>query len=290
MRQCQLCKRNVAMPFTCSYCGQTFCDEHGLPENHRCTALPRRDWKKYREVKTRQNPVKSKRSAPIDYEAIRASKQPEQYHRNKSKTVPVLLLLCLGVIGIVYLNDPNGFTSSISSLGDQVNEFINNVTNQVIESTKPPSTEQIEQHILEYTNMERSKNGLKALEWDSRLAEIAREHSQDMAENDFFSHTNLDGEDPTDRAKRHSYPLYKELGGGYYSEGIAENISKMPTGNVVGRGYVSNDAESIATAVVDGWMNSEGHRKNILNSGYDRIGVGVAYDGDTYYLCTQNFW
>ena len=92
------------------------------------------------------------------------------------------------------------------------------------------------------------------------------------------------------RAERHSYPLYKDLGGGWYTEGIAENIASMPTGNVQGLGYVGNDPESIARALVDSWMGSEGHRENILNSDYDRIGVGVAYDGTLYYLATQNFW
>ena len=63
----------------------------------------------------------------------------------------------------------------------------------------------------------------------------------------------------------------------------------MPTGNVVGQGYVNNDAQSIAQAMVQSWMNSPGHRENILNAKYARIGVGVAYDGTLYYLGTQDF-
>lgn len=63
----------------------------------------------------------------------------------------------------------------------------------------------------------------------------------------------------------------------------------MPTGNIIGIGYVSHDPDSIATAQVQSWMSSPGHRANILNPQYDRIGVGVAYDG-FYYLSTQNFY
>jgi len=88
---------------------------------------------------------------------------------------------------------------------------------------------------------------------------------------------------------RHGYSIRKDLGGGWYSEGIGENIGKMPTGNVEGHGYVSNDAESVAKAEVLSWMESPGHRENIVNPDYDKLGVGVAYDGQ-YYVCTQNFW
>ena len=61
----------------------------------------------------------------------------------------------------------------------------------------------------------------------------------------------------------------------------------MPTGNIIGYGYVSSN-EDVAIAMVAGWMNSAGHRANILNSNYDYIGVGVARDESVYYL-TQNF-
>jgi len=62
----------------------------------------------------------------------------------------------------------------------------------------------------------------------------------------------------------------------------------MPTGSVEGMGYVSNDADSIGNAHVKSWMDSPGHKENILDTGYDVIGVGCAYDG-LYYTCTQNF-
>jgi uncharacterized protein YkwD len=146
----------------------------------------------------------------------------------------------------------------------------------------------VEQAILLYTNQERQEQGLPALAWDAALASVARAHSTDMAGNAFFSHTNPAGQDPTARAVAAGYPVRRDLGGLRYSIGIGENIGKMPTGNVVGHGYVENDPQSVARALVQAWMDSPGHRENILNAQYARIGVGVAYDG-TYYLGTQDF-
>jgi uncharacterized protein YkwD len=150
-------------------------------------------------------------------------------------------------------------------------------------------TRLIEKKIFEYTNYERKNNGISELKWDDKIAEIARSHSKDMAENNFFSHENLRGEDPTDRAQRMGFNREKQLGGGYYTYGLAENIGMMTSGSIVGIGYVSNDPESIAKAQVTSWMQSSGHRENILNFQYSHLGVGVAYDGSDY-ISTQNFW
>lgn len=160
---------------------------------------------------------------------------------------------------------------------------------QEVLEIKPISIDEIEKAVLKYTNEERKSNGLDELTWDNQLGQIARAHSEDMVKNYFFDHINLKGEDPTDRAKKAGFSRTKQLGGGWYSDGIAENIGKMPTGNVVGAGYVSNDADSIAKAQVESWMGSSGHRANILDKQYTHLGVGVAYDGQ-YYVATQNFW
>ena len=146
----------------------------------------------------------------------------------------------------------------------------------------------IEKLILKHTNEERVVHGLSALSWDSSLSNIAREHSTDMANNDFFDHVNLREEDPSDRAQRNGYSIMKSYGGGY-RVGIAENIGMMPAGNVVGMGYVGSDADSIAKAQVHSWMDSPGHRANILDSSYEKLGVGVDYD-NPYYISTQDFW
>ncbi|MEE1756965.1 CAP domain-containing protein [Streptomyces sp. SP18CS02] len=106
--------------------------------------------------------------------------------------------------------------------------------------------------VLRLVNAERAKVGCSPLRASSSLASLAGSFSKDMAERGFFSHTDPDGATPWDRAQKAGV---SGLG--------AENIA---------RGQV--DAE----AVMDSWMNSEGHRANILNCDYTTLGVGVHFE------------
>ncbi|WP_243713113.1 CAP domain-containing protein [Actinomadura sp. 6K520] len=116
--------------------------------------------------------------------------------------------------------------------------------------------------VVSLTNAERAKSGCGALRVDQRLVTAARKHSADMAANNYFSHTSQNGDSPWDRMAAAGYP-----------DAGAENIAK---------GYPT------AAAVVKGWMNSPGHRANILNCGLRAIGVGMASGpGGPYW--TQNF-
>jgi uncharacterized protein YkwD len=121
----------------------------------------------------------------------------------------------------------------------------------------------LEAQVITLTNNQRVANGCGALRTDSRLTAAARAHSADMVTNNMFSHTGTDGSDFVARETRAGY-----------SAASAENIAW---------GYPT------AQAVVDGWMNSPGHRANILNCGSVAVGVGVAKkaDGTLYY--TQDF-
>jgi uncharacterized protein YkwD len=202
----------------------------------------------------------------------------------------VLLCIAVGVLaGAGYLDLPAGGpattdSSSSSSSSSSVTPAIAGAP-----GAPPVSTAAIEQYIVLATNGERDDHALGHLRWDADLAAVARSHSEDMAAYGYFDHVNPKGEDPTDRAVRLDYPVIKSLGGGRISTGIGENIGMMPTGNVADYGYVGEDAKAVAEAMVAMWMASPGHRENILEPGYDRIGVGVAYDG-TSYIATQDFW
>ncbi|NJP49113.1 sigma-70 family RNA polymerase sigma factor [Streptomyces sp. SBST2-5] len=110
--------------------------------------------------------------------------------------------------------------------------------------------------VLALTNAERSKAGCGPVTADSRLAKAAQLHSEDMSANNYFSHTSQDGRSFVDRAKAQGYP----------SPG-AENIAK---------------GQSSAAAVMDAWMNSPGHRANILNCDLKTMGVGVTTDDWTW--------
>lgn len=122
-----------------------------------------------------------------------------------------------------------------------------------------------EKQVFDLANAVRVREGEDPFEWCEDVALVAREHSKDMAERDFFSHDNPDGEDPFDRM---------ENAGISFSSG-AENIAY---------GY------SNAVKVHEAWMNSKGHRRNILRDN-DRLGVGVYMDEDSYTpYYTQKFY
>jgi uncharacterized protein YkwD len=105
-----------------------------------------------------------------------------------------------------------------------------------------------EAEVTRLTNVERAKAGCGALRIDARLTTAARAHSADMVDRDYFSHTSPDGKGPGDRAAAAGYLRWS-----------GENIAA---------GYPT------AAAVVQGWMNSEGHRANILNCQSKATGVG----------------
>ncbi|HVT01367.1 MAG TPA: CAP domain-containing protein [Patescibacteria group bacterium] len=125
------------------------------------------------------------------------------------------------------------------------------------------SASQAELDILRLTNEQRAQNGLGALTLDSTISNVARAHSQDMVTRNFFDHVNPDGLDPFQRMKI----------GGVTFGAAAENIGAGPTADII----------------VNAWMNSAGHRANILNGAYNRIGIGVVSDPHYGLMATQDF-
>ncbi|MEM8503734.1 MAG: CAP domain-containing protein [Cyanobacteria bacterium P01_D01_bin.1] len=123
-----------------------------------------------------------------------------------------------------------------------------------------------EQEVLKLTNEFRQKNGLDPLFIDQNLEKAADLHTQNMAKGDFFSHTGKDGSKPWDRARK----------AGYESGIIGENIAA---------GYVTPQS------VVNGWINSPGHRANMLNANYNEIGLGHYFlQNDTGKVNYRNYW
>lgn len=118
-----------------------------------------------------------------------------------------------------------------------------------------------EQQVVTLVNEQRAANGLAGLTLNESLSNVARIKSQDMHDNNYFSHTSPTYGSPFD--------MLKTFGISYRAAG--ENIAM---------GYQTPQA------VVDGWMNSPGHRANILNSSYTQIGVGYVADGSYW---TQEF-
>ncbi|URM89473.1 CAP domain-containing protein [Streptomyces sp. MRC013] len=126
-------------------------------------------------------------------------------------------------------------------------------------TTPPPSRTAtsravaMEAAVLDLVNRERAAVGCSPVRASTELGDLARAFSQDMAERDFFSHTDPDGDGPWERAAQAGV---EGLGG--------ENIAR---------------GQADAQAVMDSWMNSDGHRANILNCDFKRLGVGVHIAG-----------
>jgi uncharacterized protein YkwD len=151
----------------------------------------------------------------------------------------------------------------------------------------------IENLIYQFTNEQRTRNGLAALANDASLASIARSHSKDMAANGYLAHVNLDGKDASDRAASAGYSCYKKYGI-YYTDGVAENIAQdwLFTSYMTEWIYTLynwHTEESLARSIVEEWMESPGHRQRILTSTYDRIGIGVGIANNDAVYSTQNF-
>jgi uncharacterized protein YkwD len=123
---------------------------------------------------------------------------------------------------------------------------------------------ELERRIFQLTNEARHKNGLPALDWDSDLAANAREKSDDMLKNNYFSHTSPEGKTLKDRFQEEKPASIKNI------SRIGENIymgAKLD---------YTTDVKTQARLVVDGWMTSPGHRRNILDPKYSYLGVGVS--------------
>jgi uncharacterized protein YkwD len=125
--------------------------------------------------------------------------------------------------------------------------------------TSGKDTAATDAQIIQLTNQERQKAGLKPLAEDAKLADVAKKHAELMARQQKLDH-NLGGTSPGDRLTAAGYHWSS------YAENIAENYAD-------------------ASAAVQGWMDSPGHRANILKPHVTQIGVGVAYSdvGVPYY-------
>lgn len=126
----------------------------------------------------------------------------------------------------------------------------------------------LERQVFELINLKRMEYGLKPLSWNEQSASVARMHSVNMAEYKFFSHRGLDGKTVDKRADSIGLKKWRMIG---------ENIASL-------RGYKQPFKQ-----VITCWMNSPGHRENILREKWKESGVGIAVAPDGTYYFTQVF-
>jgi uncharacterized protein YkwD/predicted RNA-binding protein with RPS1 domain len=125
--------------------------------------------------------------------------------------------------------------------------------------------EGFEYQMFDLTNAARINHQLPILTWDDHVRETAREHSADMAENDYFDHKNLEGQSPFDRMKEDAVAFHT----------AGENLAYGQLSSIFAH---------------EGLMNSLGHRENILRQDYEYLGVGVAFNEKSQPYYTQNYY
>ncbi|RKD69681.1 CAP domain-containing protein [Sinobaca qinghaiensis] len=124
--------------------------------------------------------------------------------------------------------------------------------------------EGFEYQLFDLTNAARVQHDLPVLEWNEEVRETARAHSTDMADNQFFSHTNEQGQSPFERMEE-------------------DDITFTRAGENLAYGQFSS------VFAHQGLMNSMGHRENILNESFTELGVGVDFNEDNQPFFTENF-
>lgn len=136
--------------------------------------------------------------------------------------------------------------------------------NQIVKVPNLASVKLIEKQVITMVNVERAKANLAPLKYNWQLSGVARYKSQDMIDKNYFSH-----QSPTYGSP---FNMRKNFGIKYMAAG--ENIAY---------------GQRTATEVMKGWMNSPGHRANILSKNYSEIGVGLAKKSDGTCYWTQQF-
>ena len=152
-------------------------------------------------------------------------------------------------------DDKNDNENIVEKPGNNDNISNDNTTNEFLSFQK---------EVVRLVNVERAKVGLKELSFNAELSNVATLKSQDMINKNYFSHTSPTYGSPFDMMKKFNIS-YKTAG---------ENIAK---------------GQKTPAQVVNAWMNSQGHRENILNKNYTEIGIGVAKDAKGTLYWTQMF-
>jgi uncharacterized protein YkwD len=159
----------------------------------------------------------------------------------------------------------------------------------VIEKMEPQKTylEKLEEKVHNLINVERRNYGLSELMWNNQIAQAARYHSDDMANRDYFSHLSPENHDFSWRYSEVGFNCAIYQGDKIYHG--AENIQLAISSD---KDYFAdtNDAiENLARDTVQGWMNSQGHKENILTPFFYREGIGISITSDGEIYFTQDF-
>lgn len=164
-------------------------------------------------------------------------------------------------ITIFYDEHENNTVTAIQLISDS----LENNKKDIYTEPRKDLVDGFEYQLFDLTNAERVKHSLSILTWDDHVRITARDHSLDMAKNHYFSHTNLQGEDPFERMKD-------------------DQIHFILAGENLAYGQFSS------IFAHEGLLNSLGHRENMLKSDFKYLGVGVAFNDESQPFYTENFY
>lgn len=174
--------------------------------------------------------------------------------------IPVIIVIAIAALGSTSMLPQNG--ESISDRESQTEAEI---------------------HLL--VNEQRVEYGLEPLLYDREIGKIAKSHSMDMTQRDYFSHDSPNGTEPEDRGRNAGYDCTIPIPGtNEFYDGIVENIYKKEDTESL----LIREPQSIAKETVGGWMDSSIHREAISDELLSVEGIGVSINQNVIYV-TQNF-
>jgi uncharacterized protein YkwD len=226
-------------------------------------------------------------------------KEPMTHKPTATAEFLAAALLCGAVLIIAA---PATAQDTTTASAGQTTASVSNVSAEPSDEINTGSLDRklLSQLVIRYTNDERETSGMPPVKHDDALQRLAEKHSRDMANRGYFSHT-------SQRQDRPDIPFEERVSLqklGYKSTG--ENLALQPivtsrriTTLVSSSGERTREVtpdiatyDELARATVEGWMNSPGHRENILTRDFNLVGIGVGIgerDGVPYAWITQNF-
>jgi len=140
----------------------------------------------------------------------------------------------------------------------------------VSDGSETPDFAALKQQMLQWINETREEHHLQSVERDPIAEKAGQEHAEEMVALGYLSHWNMDGYGPDYR--------YVQAGG---SDFVQENAASFAIRDENGQGVPIDDWDALMRRIFDGFMDSPGHRKNILDASHTHVGLGMAYDALT---------
>lgn len=279
MPTCTTCGEPATGPsgYSCNYCTGNHCSDHRLPENHHCPG------------------VSGARSLGPDFRAVEEPAEPVRIGDPVGPTpgdggarspsggglVDWGVAAHFGRRAVII-----GVAAGIAAGAVRYWEAISSAVPSELPDTGSTGGRfdgaAVEQRIHELVNEERGARGLATLAWRDDLQAVAAGHSRDMSERGYFAHESPDGRDSSDRL----------AAAGIACGGSGENIARSWWRRDVNTpdGTERYDTvDELAASVVEQWMNSPGHRENILHPLWRSEAVGVVAASNDEVFITQNF-